>query len=127
MDLSKDFQTYSEQNMRRRKRAIIYLAIALLLMTLSSVFCIFILSSSFFGSSAIIPDISIPALGEWGELSDAGNALGMTHFCFNLVVAGIARYWYLRQDKLTSLLTEALVLEDENEIAFKLLLNKRVS
>jgi hypothetical protein len=60
------------------------------------------------------------------QLNSADTALNLANFSLNFVVASIARYWFLRQDKLTTLLAEALVIENENETAIKLLLNQKI-
>ena len=126
MDLSEDFQAYVDQNTRRRKRAIIYLWTAAFLTILSSIFAIAVLSTSYWGHTAKLPEIEIPGLEKLGQIDSAETALNFANFSLNFVVASIARYWFLRQDKLTTLLTEALVLENENETAIKLLLNQKV-
>lgn len=126
MDLGADFQAYIDHNTRRRSRAVIYLWTAVFLtMTFGGV-SIALLLSTYLGYGLKLPGIEIPALAGLGQLNSAEAALNLAHFSLNLVVASIARYWYLRQDKLTALLTEALVLEEENETAIKLLLNKKV-
>lgn len=127
MDLSKDFQAYVVQNQKGRRRAILYLWIAVFFTLTSSIACIGALLPEILGPTYNIPDLRISALGDWGRITDPENALNLASFSFNFVVASIARYWFLRQDKLTALLTEALVLEDEKETAIKVLLSTKLS
>ena len=126
MDLSEDFQAYVEQNTRRRKRAIIYLWTAAFLTILSSIFAILLLLAPYWGYAAQLPKVTIPGPRKLVQLNSADTALNLANFSLNFVVASIARYWFLRQDKLTTLLAEALVIENENETAIKLLLNQKI-
>ena len=126
MDLGADFQAYIDQNTRRRNRAVIYFWGAVFLTVVFGGISVTLLSSKYLGYGVKLPEFEFPGLAELGQLNSAEAALNLAHFSLNLIVASMARSWYLRQDKLTALLTEALVLEEENETAIKLLLNQKV-
>ncbi len=62
----------------------------------------------------------------WAFRGDAGNALGVANICANLAVGAALKIWYTRQDKMTTLLTHAMVLSGEEETAIRVLLNKKL-
>lgn len=115
LELHDDFSEYLAQIRRARKRTLAYFLLALTLtITLSLLFLGLANRSQSDDSTIMI----------W--LSDPGNALDFILVPFNIVVASVARYWYLRQDKLMTLLTQAMVIEQENEMAIRLLLTKKI-
>ena len=54
------------------------------------------------------------------------NPLNLAIVFANLAVAAAVRVWYTRQDKMTTLLTHALVLEGESDTAIRVLLHKKM-
>lgn len=58
--------------------------------------------------------------------TDNLDALHLSAVSANVAVAAALRIWYTRHEKLTALLTHALVLESEHETAIKVLLHKEM-
>ena len=58
--------------------------------------------------------------------ADNLDALHLSAVCANLAVAAALRIWYTRHEKMTALLTHALVLESEHEMAIRVLLQKEM-
>jgi cytochrome bd-type quinol oxidase subunit 2 len=114
-DLSRDFDTYKSDLTRESRRAIWFLVAATLIALVLGV-----LAVAMYITNLQLPDFADRALrGSWE------NMLNIAHLSLNLAVAAALRIWYIRQDKMTTLLTHALVLEQENETAIRVLLNKK--
>ena len=58
--------------------------------------------------------------------ADNLDALHLSAVCANISVAAALRIWYTRHEKMTALLTHALVLESEYETAIRVLLHKEM-
>jgi hypothetical protein len=58
--------------------------------------------------------------------ADNLDALHLSAVCANVSVAAALRIWYTRHEKMTALLTHALVLESEHETAIRVLLHKEM-
>lgn len=114
LELHEDFDDYLAQIRRARTRTLVYFGLALLLTIALSIICL-----------TVMGGVRVYPLTNFAWLADPGNALDLVLLPFNIVLASVARYWYLRQDKLMTLLTQAMVIERENEMAIRLLLNKR--
>ncbi|MEO0882753.1 MAG: hypothetical protein AAFY34_08445 [Pseudomonadota bacterium] len=60
-----------------------------------------------------------------GVLGDsAGNALWVANNLANLAATLAVRIWFIRERKMTLLLSHAMVLEDDADIAMRMLLNE---
>jgi hypothetical protein len=58
--------------------------------------------------------------------ADNLDALHLAAVCANVSVAAALRIWYTRHEKMTALLTHALVLESQHETAIRVLLHKEM-
>lgn len=54
----------------------------------------------------------------------AGNALWAANNMANLAATAAIRVWFIRERKMTLLLTHAMVLDDDADIAMRILLNE---
>lgn len=131
-ELHSDFESYLAQLKRARQRTLIYLGLALTMTVSFSVLCVLLANR-----------IEVPSLGSaFSEMPDIGflsqfvnfspysawnNALGTALFGIQVAITSLMRYWYLRQDKLITLLTQALVIEQETEVALRLMLSRRIA
>jgi len=114
-ELSQDFDVYKSDLKRESRRAIRFLVAATVI-----AFILGLLAVAMYTTNLQLPDFADRALrGRWE------NVLNAAHLALNLAVAAALRIWYIRQDKMTTLLTHALVLEQENETAIRVLLNKK--
>jgi hypothetical protein len=130
-ELQTDFEEYLAQLKRARQRTLIYLFIALGMTVTFSVMCVLLANQLHvpgFGQLEIdLPDIGF--LSQFinpSPYSSWNNALGTALFGIQIAITSVIRYWYLRQDKLITLLTQALVIEQETEYALRLMLNNRI-
>ncbi len=127
--LSEDFDAYVQELTKRNRFALIILiiaasvAVALLCVSLG----LFAFQDNILLAAIDAEEQSVMArLAKLVLNSEAMNALNLANVCANLAVAAAIRIWYTRQDKMTTLLTHAMVLEGENETAIRVLLNKKL-
>lgn len=112
--LSEDFETYV-LDLTARNRRMLWLMIAA---TLAA-----ILAFAIFVWALVMRDLPWPLNSLLR--SDPGNALNMASLAANFAVATALRIWYLRQDKMTTLLTHAMVLDGASDTAIRVLLNRK--
>ncbi|MEM6899823.1 MAG: hypothetical protein AAF583_08640 [Pseudomonadota bacterium] len=64
--------------------------------------------------------------GQFGNLlgDGAGNALWAANNMANLAATAALRIWFIRERKMTLLLTHAMVLDNDDDIAMRILLNE---
>ncbi len=126
-ELSPEFDEYVEELTKRNRVALRLLVGA----TLTAV----VLLAVFFGMQYLdfrfeeleqLQRAELPPVVALALQNDAMNALSLANISANLAVAAAVRIWYTRQDKMTTLLTHAMVLEGENETAIRVLLNKKM-
>ncbi len=128
-ELSEDFDAYVKELTKRNRFALGVLlaaaSVAVLLLCVS--LGLFALQGNLVLDVIETDEQSIAArLANMVLSSEAMNALNLANVCANLAVAAAIRIWYTRQDKMTTLLTHAMVLEGENETAIRVLLNKKL-
>lgn len=128
-ELSEDFDAYVHELTKRNRFALGVLitaaGIALVLLCVS--LGLFAFQDNIVMAAIDAEEQSITArLAKLVLNSEAMNALNLANVCANLAVAAAIRIWYTRQDKMTTLLTHAMVLEGENETAIRVLLNKKL-
>lgn len=128
-ELSEDFDAYVKELTKRNRFALGVLitgaTVAMLLLCVS--LGLFALQAN--PVLAIIEADEQSTMARVAKLvlnSEAMNALNLANVCANLAVAAAIRIWYTRQDKMTTLLTHAMVLEGENETAIRVLLSKKL-
>ncbi len=128
-ELSEDFDAYVKELTKRNRFALGVLitgaTIAMLLLCVS--LGLFALQAN--PVLAVIESDVQSTMARFAKMvlnSEAMNALNLANVCANLAVAAAIRIWYTRQDKMTTLLTHAMVLEGENETAIRVLLNKKL-
>ncbi|MEL7129267.1 MAG: hypothetical protein AAGK23_06950 [Pseudomonadota bacterium] len=100
----------------KNKRTVWFLMVAIGLAMLS--YAVFLL-----GQFGILPgsDIASPATGLLGDR--AGNALWAANNLANMAAGAALRVWFIREGKMTLLLTHAMVLDNEKDTALRVLLN----
>ena len=128
--LSQDFDAYVAHLSRRNN-----VAIAVLIggMIAAAILAVIYLGSLFYhlpgvGSVAdLLPNDlrDTPILNRIFQ-ADNLDALHLSAVCANISVAAALRIWYTRHEKMTALLTHALVLESEHETAIRVLLHKEM-
>lgn len=127
--LSEDFDAYVQELTKRNRFALIILIIAASVAV--ALLCVS-LGLFAFQDNILLAAIDAEEQSAMARLaklvlnSEAMNALNLANVCANLAVAAAIRIWYTRQDKMTTLLTHAMVLEGENETAIRVLLNKKL-
>lgn len=127
--LSTDFDAYAAMLNRRNRLAMVVLMTATVMTGLLAV-------AHFMESFGWLPPVRLPldglvsgedlltrAIGPFVDLDDI-NALHMSALTAQIAAAAALRLWFTRQERMTTLLTHALVLEGENEAAIKVLLHK---
>lgn len=112
--LSEDFETYV-LDLTARNRRMLWLLMAA---TIGA-----IVAFSIFVWAMLMRDLPWPMSALLR--SDPGNALNMASLAANFAVATALRIWYLRQDKMTTLLTHAMVLDGASDTAIRVLLNRK--
>ncbi len=111
-----DYESYLIELKRARRRSVVYLVIALAVtLTLGSMSLVLMLRNPGIGSMPTLQFVNFETI------------LNLAHFSLNIAVASMMRYWYLRQDKLTTLLTQAMVIEQKHDMAIRVLLKQRRS
>lgn len=114
--LTDDFETYVLELTKRNRRLLILLVAATAAAAVSLL--IFVLAKL---------NIHLPHMLDAALRGNANNALNAANLAANLAVGIAMRVWYLRDDKMTTLLTHAMVLDDEKEAAIRVLLNKKIN
>lgn len=114
--LQGDFDSYLDELRKARRRSVVFLALAIAITLFFGVASLWFLMSNQVGEPS-----------GWFDFANIETTLNLAHFFFNVAVATLMRYWYLRQDKLTTLLTQAMVIEQKHTTAIRLLLKKRRS
>jgi hypothetical protein len=128
--LSQDFDAYVAHLSRRNS-----VAIGVLIggMIAAAVLCVIYVVSIFYHVPAVgslqglLPEEvrQTPILSRLFQ-ADNLDALHLSAVCANISVAAALRIWYTRHEKMTALLTHALVLESEHETAIRVLLHKEM-
>lgn len=113
--LSQDFEVYVLELTKRNRRMLLLLIGATLLAIAAFLIFIWALLSQ-----------DLPGPLEFLLRQDAGNALSAANLSANLAVGAALRIWYIRQDKMTTLLTHAMVLDGASDTAIRVLLNKKI-
>ena len=118
--LQGDFESYLTELKKARRRTVVFLALAVIVTLFFSITSIALL----LGGTLAAPFAAPSQIMQYANVETSVN---LAHFFFNIAVASLIRYWYLRQDKLTTLLTQAMVIEREHETAIRILLKQRRS
>lgn len=132
LDIHSDFETYLSKLMHARRRTLIYLVFALVMALAFSLLCVLLANNFRIPELQPLMDI-IPDVGFLSQFvnpqpySSWNNALGTALFGIQIAITSLLRYWYLRQDKLLTLLTQALVIEQQTEFALRLMLTRRIA
>jgi hypothetical protein len=127
--LSTDFDTYAAVLLRRNRLAMTVLMTAFVLtLALALLYVLEVLGMP------LLPHIPLGEMiartGFWSSVVapfvnlDDINALHLSALTAQVAAAASLRLWFTRQERMTTLLTHALVLEGENEAAIKVLLHK---
>lgn len=131
-ELHSDFESYLAQLKRARHRTLVYVSLALSMAVSFSILCVLLANRievpSFGSALNEMPDIGLLSqFVNFSPYSAWNNALGTALFGIQIAITSMMRYWYLRQDKLITLLTQALVIEQETEVALRLMLSRRIA
>ena len=128
--LSQDFDAYIAHLSRRNNAA---MAVLIGGMIVAAVLAATYLVSTFYhlpgmGSVADLLPKDVRDTPIFTRIFQADNldALHLSAVCANISVAAALRIWYTRHEKMTALLTHALVLESEHETAIRVLLHKEM-
>jgi hypothetical protein len=128
--LSQDFDAYVAHLSRRNSVA---MAVLVGGMIAAAVLAALYLASLFYhlpggGSVADLLPRDVRETPIFSRIFQADNldALHLSAVCANISVAAALRIWYTRHEKMTALLTHALVLESEHETAIRVLLHKEM-
>ncbi|MEM7663309.1 MAG: hypothetical protein AAF292_13775 [Pseudomonadota bacterium] len=112
-----DFEKRVEKLTRKNKRA---MQLMVLLISCAAVsYAVFIVSE--LTGMSFVPAV-IPLDNMFGD--SAGNALWVANNLANLAATVAVRIWFIRERKMTLLLSHAMVLEDDTDIAMRMLLNE---
>jgi len=114
--LTNDFEAYVLDLTKRNNRTLMFLMGATVLAAVS--FLVFLLATI---------GIDLPQSLNTLMRGDANHALSAANVMANVAVGAALRVWYNRQDKMTTLLTHAMVLDGEKETAIRVLLNKKIN
>lgn len=114
--LTEDFEAYVLELTKRNKRLLIMLMLA----TASAALALMVFIFATIGTD--LPDFVRIALRD-----NPNHALSAANLAANLAVGMALRIWFTRQDKMTTLLTHAMVLDNEKEAAIRVLLNKKIT
>lgn len=114
--LTEDFESYVLDLTKRNRRLLVMLmattaaaAIALLIFLLAQL------------------NVDMPYFIDVALRGDSYHALNAANLAVNVAVGIAMRVWYLRDDKMTTLLTHAMVLDNEKEAAIRVLLSKKIN
>ena len=122
--LSPDFDAYIKELTKRNRVSLSILVLGTL--AAAAFFGIYLMGIAFDAPAKLIDSLGEPEGIPLQSLKEETSPLNLAVVCANLAVAAAARVWYTRQDKMTTLLTHALVLEGESETAIRLLLHKKM-
>lgn len=127
--LSEDFDAYSDV-LRRRNRTALFVLMAATLLT-----AVLIIAHGLEVTGLVrLPTVPLGELvadaASWPSIFqpllnlDDLNALHLSALSAQIAVWAALRLWFTRQERMTTLLTHALVLENEKDAAIKVLLHK---
>jgi hypothetical protein len=127
--LDDDFDAYADM-LRRRNGVTLAVLLSATLFT-AILLLVHVLEVSRMITLPVLPfgDL-IPAQTPWANVLtpffnlDDLNALHLSALTAQIATWSALRLWFTRQERMTTLLTHALVLEDEKDAAIKVLLHK---
>ncbi|MEM9669379.1 MAG: hypothetical protein AAF950_10680 [Pseudomonadota bacterium] len=116
-DVAVDFERRVEELSRKNRRTVM---VMIALIGLAALAYAVFLVAQFTGGAFGLTDRTLG-----GVLGDgAGNALWAANNMANLAATAAIRIWFIRERKMTLLLTHAMILDDDADIAMRILLNE---
>ena len=112
-----DFEKRVEELTRKNRRAVRFMMLAIAMA--AAAYVVFLGLQIAPAMPYLPPQLTASWMGD-----SAGNALWAANNLANLAATAAVRIWFIRERKMTLLLTHAMVLNDEADVALRILLNE---